>query len=247
MGVTYRYTGLSHSLKDDKERPFLLIYNMKKNVYLVCLSLLLMACSNDKGEAFFSQWEGEYVRTESFEGVYADGNTEVIDNSSREQPFYIFEDNGLYVQTYGIGDPFIPNEDPEEHLIYVRSPKRVTLADDSIEVVELVDTMAYIIMINGGVYTICNGHVISPKPVEVRNATTDKLIFSNSKEFEVEITNADGTNAYTAICHWEYSPLQKQNEIYTWKAELHIAIKDMPGLLLIPAIYRHNIVLTRKE
>lgn len=219
---------------------------MKKILFTLFAAMLFTACSSDKGEAFFAQWEGEYVRTESFEIVYADGSIVVEDYSSVERPFYIFQDKSLYVQTYGIGDPFVPGEDSEEHVIYVQLPKRTSMAKDSIDVVDVTPT-PFVVLQNGGVYTYYNGRKISPNPIEVQSATADQLILKNGANFEVDITNAEGTTQYVAICHWEYSPLKKQNELYTCTAELHIAIKDMPGLQLIPAIYRHNMVIHRKQ
>lgn len=220
---------------------------MKKNIskiFLLSIAFFFVSC--DKGEPYYHQWEGEYVAKQTMEVVYDDGTTETHDYYAKEQPLFIFRDKGLYVQTYGIGEPYIPGVDSEEHILRLISPRLTNMMKDGVEPIVDTNPQPYNIMRNGGVYTYYNGTFISPKPILVSKASTDKLTLANSASFEVELTDENAIHIGTPICYWEYSPIQKQNEIYIWEAELHFNTKNSSGQTLIPAILRHHFVLTRK-
>ena len=228
----------------EQEKQFIIMKKSISKLFILPISLFLVAC--DKGEAFYHQWEGEYITKQTMEVVYGDGATETYDFPSRELPLYIFQDRGLYVQTYGIGDPYIPGVDSEEHVLRLKSPKYTNMAKDSIENVVVTNPTPYITIIDGHVFTLYNGVQFSPKPICLTKATSDKLILVNGSSFEVIVTDPTGNQVDINICHWEFSPIQKQNEVYTWEAELHAQSKNKPGQLLVPVIMRHRFVLTKK-
>ena len=208
---------------------------MKKNIsklFLLSFFCCLVACSGNNGEAYYHQWEGEYVAKQTMEVVYSDGTTESYEFESSEIPLYIFQDEDLYVQTYGIGDPFNPEVDSEEHALLVKSPKQASLMS--------------IVLRNGGVYTYYNGNVYSPNPILVSKAKSDQLILSNGVPFEAAATDAAGNQIDVYECHWEYAPIQKYDEVYTWGAELHTQSKYRSGESVVPIIMRHNFVIKRK-
>lgn len=220
---------------------------MKKTLWIIVFSyiaFLFVACDNgNKGEAFYQQWEGEYMTKQSVEYVYADGSTDklcLVDNNGnpleypiQDIPFSIFRDDELYVQMYYIGNPYIPGKDSEEHLICINENDKYPV-DSAIS------------FSDAGVYTVYHKRFYSPNPIKVKRATTDKLFLENGEKFYVEQKNQDGSVYDVYTCYWTYEPIQKQNEILTWEAKLHTSSRNKPGQMLIPVIYRHNIVIYKK-
>lgn len=219
---------------------------------IATVGVALMSC--DKGEAYYQQWDGEYLTKQSIEYIYADGSMDklnlvgndgnLLEYPIQDIPLYIFKDGDLYVQTYGIGDPFMPG-DSEDYILRINSPRRVIAEKDSIENV-IDNEKPVVIMRDGGIYTIYKGKTISPNPIKVKKASADKLILTKGKDFIVKTTSADGSIYDEFICHWEYKPIEKKNEVYTWEAELHAKSKNRPEQLLVPTIYRHKIVIYKK-
>jgi hypothetical protein len=228
----------------EQEKQFIIMKNIISKLFILSISLFLVAC--DKGEAFYHQWEGEYITKQTMEVVYGDGTTETYDFSSRELPLNIFQDRGLYVQTYGIGDPYIPGVDLEEHVLRLKSPKYTNMTIDSIDNVVVTNPKPYIIIIDGHVFTLYNGVQFSPKPICVTKATSDKLILANGSSFEVIVTDLTGNQVDVNNCHWEYSPIQKQNEVYTWDVELHANSKNKLEQPSVPIIFRTHFVIRKK-
>ena len=216
------------------------------------VGITLMSC--DKGETYYQEWEGEYLTKQSVEYVYADGSTEklnLVDNDGnlleypiQDVPLSIFRDGDLYVQTYGIGDPFMPG-DSETHILRLKNPQHIVKGKDSIDTV-IDNGEPVIIMRNDGIYTVYKGTIISPNPIKVNKASTNKLILTTGKDFIVKTTTADGSILDEFLCHWEYKPIEKQNEIYIWEAELHAESKNRHGQLLVPEIFRRKIIIYKK-
>ena len=124
----------------------------------------------------------------------------------------------------GEGDEVIEEDEPIEHVW---------------------ESIPVVVIRNGGVYTDYKDAVYSPKPIQVSKATSDKLQLVNSHSFEAIGTDVNGSVVDTFVCHWTYSPVQKQNEIYTWDAELHVVPKHISAQTIVPAIIRSHYVLTR--
>ena len=237
------------------------IDRMNKHLFsyiLLGIAIVFAAC--DPNVAFYPEWIGEYSII-SIKTVYPNGICEeklIEEGKVRETgpygheyehekdfssypPLSIFNDKGLFVQTLGIGDPFNPDVDPVDHVLFVRSPKHRILKNDSIEHVTLTDNFR-IVLVDGMIFTIRDNHMISPKPIKVLRANSDSLVLQNGKQFDVTLTNADGSVAGTAHNHWTYSSVKKENDICTFDAELHV-YKDS---IEQPYIYRHHLVFRKK-
>ena len=235
-----------------------MIDTMKKLLIFTLAGIAFFLCSCDNDEIYYQEWEGEYVAAKSVEVIFDDGTIETYTRPRElpeipELPIYIFRDKGLYVQTYGTGVPYIPGVDPEEHILRLRSPRRTSNAtNDSIEIVEEggieleEDTVPHVFLLGENVCTYYKNGVYSPKPIPVLRASSDKLILTNSPSFEVFCFDGAGQIHDTLICHWEYSPIQKLNAVYTWDAELHAKSINTPANQQIPVLIRKHYVFTRK-
>lgn len=227
---------------------------------LVLLGVATIFAACDPNETFYPEWigdysiqsikivnpNGEYTELLIEEGLVREGDpfgyVSEREKSYEEYPtLSIFKDNGLYVQTLGIGDPFIPHVDPEEHILIARSPKRIGAGSDSIDTVEP-SAGPNIIIENGGVYTYYNGLKISPKPIKVLRASSDSLVLKNGEPFDVTLTNADGSAFMTAHNYWTYSPIKKENDICTFDAELHVNYDT----IYQSGIFRSHLVFHKK-
>lgn len=226
---------------------------------LLSLTTILAAC--DRNEAFYSEWIGDYYVkslqtfypdgmyvTTFYEGgkmirVYSDGGTyeREID---REYPLSIFNEDGLYVQALGIGDPFMPNVDSKDHVLIARSPKRA-LQDDTIqqgiENVELSEKTS-IVLQNGMIFTIAGGHMYSPKPIKVLRARSDSLVLQNGEPFDVPLTDASGQFIEQVHSYWKYSTIKKEQGICTWDAALYIYSDKTKRT----DVYRHHLIFVKK-
>ena len=220
-----------------------------------CLSAIIfsfVACGDSQNDAFYANWEGEYEATEIVELISVDGETTEI-SPARTTTITIFRDNELYVQSYGIGDPFMPGVDPEDHTVRLRAQKRM-LAEDiegeepeqgGIENVEVVDQKAIIFLRNGGVATIYAGVMYAPKSIRVISATEDELILLPGKPFEVTLTSPDNTDLGSVTCNWTYSPIRKEGDTYTWEAVLNLSQTSTSNDEFNS--FRHTLTMTKKS
>lgn len=223
--------------------------------YLVLILAFCFTACEKAEQVYHPGWEGEYSVTYSIESVYGSGSVEsVVEN--RESTLIIFNKDGLFVQTWGIGDPFNPDTDPHENLWYVQSPERKDVQKDDtdnttdstgIENVTM-DGKSGIVMINGGVYTVYNGIIISPNPIRVKSANENELTLVNGKVFDVALTDPDGLILVTIRNHWEYGPIQKKNDYYVWDFELHMdaGVNSSSAADEIPSIYRYHYIIRKK-
>ena len=220
-----------------------------KSLLLIALIAIFSACS-DKNEIFIGDWEGEYVATDSLGYVSSDGN--MVDGISRESSITIFRDKNLYVQTLGLGNPFNPKKDPVDHTIIVRAPSRVKNGTmDEIEEgdpeqesgIENVETTPknIVVLMNGGVFSIYNGKIYASKAIKVISSTENQLVLRQGKKFDVTITNVYGDKLEKITCNWTYTPIQKQSDVCSWTADLH-----MNSTLLDYNTIRHIITMSKK-
>lgn len=222
--------------------------------FVLILALCFTACEKAE-QVYCPGWEGEYTVSYSIESVYKSGSIEsVVENG--ESTLTIFNNNGLYVQTWGIGDPFNPETDPYENLWYAKSPARWNVRKDSIDNTTdttgienvTVEGKSVLVMINGGVYTIYNGLKISPLPIRVKSAKETELALINGKIFDVTLTDPDGIALATIRNHWEYGPIQKKDDYCVWDFELHMdaGVYASSGANELPAIFRYHYILRKK-
>lgn len=224
---------------------------MKKLSSLLILVLVLTAC--DPNVAFYPEWIGEYsVKSDRL--IYSDGycRERFIDEGwvrttspygrvheyertyEEYPPISIFNEHGLYVHIPGVGYPFNPKVDPTTHVLFALSPKRNNLRNDStIENVTL-DERPYVVIIDGVVYTIKANHVILPKPIKVLRASADSLILKPDERFEAMMTDNSGEVLGTVHAYWEYGPIKKEQDLYTFDAVLYVD----PDSLIRPETYR---------
>lgn len=224
---------------------------MKKLSSLLILVLALSAC--DSGVAFYPEWIGEYsVKSDRLiysdgdcrerfidEGIirdiYSDGHVYEYERTIEDYPpISIFNEHGLYVHVPMVGNPFNPEVDPTTHVLIVRSPKRNNLRNDStIENVTL-DERPHVVIIDGVVYTIIDSHMIAPKPIKVLRASADSLILKPDERFEAMLPDPSGEVLGTVHAYWEYGPIKKEQDLYTFDAVLYVD----PDSLVRPETYR---------
>lgn len=216
-----------------------------------CLSAIIfsfVACGDSQNDAYYANWEGEYEATEIVELISVDGETTEI-SPARTTTISIFRDNELYVQSYGIGDPFMPGVDPEDHTVRLRTPKRMPADDDpeesGIENVE-VTQKTNIVLINGGVATIYAGVMYAPKSIQVISATENELTLLPGKPFEVILMSEDGIDLGSVTCNWTYSLIRKEGDTYTWEAELHQSPSQSSSYTVF-GTFRHTLTMTKKS
>ena len=218
---------------------------------LLILVLVLTAC--DPNVAFYPEWIGEYsVKSDRL--IYSDGDCQerlieeglvrvttsegYVDEYERTYeeypPISIFNDKGLYALIPFVGYPFNPEVDPTTHVLFARSPKRNNLRNDStIENVTL-DERPHVVIIDGVVYTIKDSHAILPKPIKVLRASADSLILKPDERFEAILPDISGEVLGTVHAYWEYGPIKKEQDLYTFDAVLYVD----PDSLVRPEIYR---------
>ena len=223
---------------------------MKKIFYILATIILFAGCDRGgQNDAYYANWEGEYEATEIVELISVDGETTEI-SPARTTTITIFRDNYLYVQSYGIGDPFMPGVDPNNHTVLLRTPKRMPADDDpeesGIENVEVGEQMAGIILINGGVVSVYAGVVYAPKSIQVISATENELTLLPGKPFEVTLMSADGIILGVATCNWTYSRIRKEGDTYTWEAELHQS-PSLSSSYTVFGTFRHTLTMTKKS
>ena len=222
---------------------------MKKIFYILATIILFAGCDRGgQNDAYYANWEGEYEATEIVELISVDGETTEI-SPARTTTITIFRDNYLYVQSYGIGDPFMPGVDPEDHTVRLRTPKRMPADDDpeesGIDNVE-VTQKANIVLINGGVATIYAGVKYAPKAIRVASASENELILLPGKPFEVILMSEDGIDLGTVTCNWTYSLIRKEGDTYTWEAELHQSPSQSSSYTVF-GTFRHTLTMTKKS
>ena len=229
----------------------------------VAIVISFAACSgNDQYDAFFAYWEGEYEATEIVEQIAQNG--EVISSvPARTTTITIFRDTYLYVQSYSIGDPFIPGVDPDNHTVRLKAPKRMPTdsdpeeegegeeepEDSGIENVEVDNQYTHIILRNGGVVSVYNGIFYSPKAIRVTKinaATGNEIALLPGKPFEVVLMREDNTDLGTVTCNWTYSTIRKEGDTYTWEAELHQSPNQNTSQFAVFGTFRHTLTMTKK-
>ena len=223
---------------------------MKKIFYILATIILFAGCDRGgQNDAYYANWEGEYEATEIVELISVDGETTEI-SPARTTTITIFRDNYLYVQSYGIGDPFMPGVDPNNHTVLLRTPKRMPADDDpeesGIENVEVGEQMAGIILINGGVVSVYAGVVYAPKSIQVISATENELTLLPGKPFEVILLSEDGIDLGSVTCNWTYSLIRKEGDTYTWEAELHQSPNQSSSYTVF-GTFRHTLTMTKKS
>lgn len=228
---------------------------MEKHLSLFSLALILLsfaACSG-QNDAYYANWEGEYEATEIIEQIASNGEKTDL-SPARTTTVTIFRDNSLYLQSYSIGDPFMPGVDPTDHTVRLKAPARMTADDEpeeqdpeegGIENVIVTDLQANIVLINGGVATIYSGVMYAPKAIRVINATENELTLLPGKSFEVLLIDANGTDLGSVTCNWTYSPVRKNGDTYTWEAELHQA-PSQSSQYTVFGTFRHTLTMTKK-
>lgn len=217
---------------------------MKKYLFLVIASLCFWACDH-QNDVYFSNWEGEYNVTDCITSVSQEGTpVQGSDPTTTQTTITIFRDNGLFLQSHGIGAPFNPATDPLTHTVQLFSPARMP---ENIEPVES-DNIAHVILRNGGVITVYNGIFYAPKAIQVLSASEDQLILSTCPSFAVELFDQEGNALGSVMTYWAYKPVQKQGDNYTWEAELKI--DPIQHTSSFPAydlpVVRHTITMTKK-
>lgn len=222
---------------------------MKKIFYILATIILFAGCDRGgQNDAYYANWEGEYEATEIVELISVDGETTEI-SPARTTTITIFRDNELYVQSYSIGDPFMPGVDPEDHTVRLRTPKRMPADDDpeesGIENVE-VTQKTNIVLINGGVATIYAGVMYAPKSIQVISAIENELTLLPGKPFEVTLTSPDNTDLRSVTCNWIYSLIRKEGDTYTWEAELHQSPSQSSSYTVF-GTFRHTLTMTKKS
>ena len=207
--------------------------------FLVCsLALILSAC--DPNVAFYPEWIGEYsVKSDRLiysdgycierlidEGIvrdiFSDGHVYEYERTYEGYPpISIFNDHGMYVHIPGVGYPFNPEVDPTTHVLLVRSPKRNNLRNDS-TIENIGDNGPHVVIAGGTIYTVYNGHMILPKPIKVLRASADSLILKPDEQFEVMMTDYSGQVLEKVHAYWEYGPVKKNQDLYTFDAVLYV-------------------------
>ncbi|MBR2579335.1 MAG: hypothetical protein IKE41_04285 [Clostridia bacterium] len=224
-------------------------------LYFVLIFALCFAACEKPEQVYCPGWEGEYTVSYSRESVYNSGSIESVVEYG-ESTLTIFNNNGLYVQTWGVGDPFNPDVDLHENLWYAQSPARNEARKDSIDNTTdstgienvTVDGKSVIIMQNGGVYTMYNGVKVSPNPIRVKSAKENELVLVNGKYFDVTLTDPDGRILMIVRNHWEYGPIQKKDDCCVWDFELHMdsGVNSSSASNEMPTIYRYHYVFRKK-
>jgi len=235
---------------------------MKKILFFFAFSVIVLtfaACGGKDGlnDAYWANWEGEYEATEIVELISVDGETTEI-SPARTTTITIFRDNYLYVQSYGIGDPFMPGVDPEDHTVRLRTPKRMPADDDpeeegdeepeptGIEEIEVSEQTNRIVLINGGVVSIYAGVVYAPKAIQAVAVTETELFLLPGQPFEVTLMSEDNIDLGTVTCNWTYSPIRKEGDTYTWEAELHQSPYQSSSYTVF-GTFRHTLTMTKKS
>ena len=227
---------------------------MKKIFFILITVMLFAGC--DKGglnDAYYANWEGEYEATEIIETI-AENSEKIETSPARTTTITIFRDKFLYVQSYGIGDPFMPGVDPENHTVRLMAPKHMPVDADpegeepeesGIENVVVDDQNAHIILRNGGVVSMFNGVMYAPKAIRVASATENELTLVPGQAFEVELTDVNGIDLGSVTCHWTYSPIRKEGDTYIWEAVLHLS-QNLSTANDSFNTFRHILTMTKK-
>lgn len=202
---------------------------------LVFLGIMTLFAACDPNETFYPEWIGDYS-IESIKTFEPDGNyTEQVKEDY--PPLSIFKDKGLYVQTFGIGNPFIPGVDSDKHVLvqdHYANYSTTSTIDPSAEY--------SVIIRNGMINTYSKNLIISPKPIKVLSTSSDSLALENGEPFELPLRDGNGNSIGTAVAYWKYCPIKKENDICTWDAYLYVF--DDNGVFLISC--RHHLVFRKK-
>ena len=197
---------------------------MKKLLILLILILTISSC--ESGKKFNSyDFEGNYeMRTtmywENDEGVYNKFYRDII---SPVQMYVMNEHLFVWTNNYGM-----PNMDAEDltEVEYTFDPPVEPVNPSSEgeegEVLEAITVTVppQITIIDGFVVVIRDAKHIKSHPIEALDVQVDKILFRNSKNFDVSVTDPTGTMFETLTCHFEYAPATLLNDTITWDVEL---------------------------
>lgn len=189
------------------------------NVCVLCLmalsSIFLIGCENS---LISTDWEGEYEMLTQVIAVYQDNTRDTI-RTDLQTPVSIYKDKGKWnVATLFLG---VPNFDCEDPITQLGLPQRIQCKLDSVEDVPW--TPPVVVMTNGLIYTIANGVILGSKPILIEGCTSNSITFSRSEIFEVSIVNPEGTKIDDLACCFDYKPINKVEDIftyYTWEVNL---------------------------
>ena len=210
---------------------------------VLLLSLLISSCENqfptstednedfptdivDTLESQINTYDyiGEYEMETRVIYVLADGTLDTLPEIVVEPVSIYLKDTQLYVLTYHFG---MPNLDKEEPVIFLKSPNRRCISEEyedttttGVEDVPIVDSIPRIVMMNGLVYTMMNGKMISSKPILVSQINESSLELLPSDIFEVQIVDYTGSSSSILYQHFEYKPIYRKEGKLQWDIEL---------------------------
>lgn len=200
---------------------------MKKLIYVIVAVLALTSCETSKKFNSYG-FEGEYeMRTTTYwTNEFGEEEKNLRDIIS---PVTMFVENDhLYIRTNSFGMPNMGDYDEAEIEGRVDPPYEDPSTGDNggdngngegIENVT-VNTKAQIVLQNGFVIVVKGEKRLKSLPIEAFDVKADKIFFKNSDNFDVALTNADGTLMATMRNHFEYSQATLQNDTITWEVEL---------------------------
>lgn len=205
---------------------------MKKiSLFIITIfTISLSSCETDK--KFNSHdFEGNYeMRTTSYweleDGTYDKYHRDVI------SPVQIYiENEHLYIWTNSYGIPNMDTKDLTE-IEYTYDPPVDPPTDgeggEGIEDVT-VTRPPETAMMNNFIIVIRDGKFIKSKPIKAQDVQVNKILFRNSEEFDIQMTDPTGTKLDVLTCHFEYAPATLLNDTITWDIELFGDVGDNPS------------------
>ena len=201
--------------------------DMNKVIIAILSVFTLVLVSCETGKKFNSHgFEGEYEMRTTTYWTNEFGEEEVIYFRDMISPVKMYvEDGHLYVWTNFYGMPNMDTKDLTEVEFSYDPP--VEPSDPPTEggeggAIENVETgtKAVIVMENG--YVIVRRGDKRPKslPIEAIEVKADKILFKNSEEFDVALTDMNGNLMATMRNHFEYGQATLKNDTITWEVEL---------------------------
>lgn len=199
-----------------------------KKVVIVMLSLLafvLVGCEN--GKKFNSYgFEGDYEMRTTTYWTNELGEEERSPRDMISTVKKYIENEHLYIWTNFFGMPNMDTKDlTEVEFSYdppVEQPSNPPTGGDDGEGIENVETSkkAAIVMENGFVIVIRGDMRPKSLPIEAFEVKADKILFKNSDEFDIALTDISGNLMTIMRTHFEYGQATLHNDTIKWDIEL---------------------------